>query len=264
VDASRLVAAVLSKINDHTVITPYGHGQLVSLPLHYFDGDRVKLFVEPFQDGVRVTDRGVTLMRLNMADLTLTSPRVIDAWNRSVANLDLFDFGNDLGQISAWGSEEDIGDLIIKVAEASMRIDQLRWLTIDRRPTRFPERVISKLISSVGHPEEVLPQALLPQRSGRNRKVTAAVGLVADTRMYVQAVGGGANRDAQEKSVEHCFYLFQLAEQVPRDRRLAIAAGRREDWPSQVIDELNVVSDIAFFEETSELSSILRRRLAVT
>lgn len=259
-DKSRLTAAVLSQINDSLAVTPYGHGHLVSVPLHYFDGDQVKLFVEPFQQGIRVTDRGATLMRLHMADLSLATPRVREAWQRSLVALDLYNPVSD-DQIAAFGPEDEVGQLILKVAEATMRIDQLRWLATERRPVKFPDRVVTRLTETLGRPEEVMPQALLPQRSGRTRRVTAAVGLEPETTIYVQAVGGGGNRDAQEKSVEHCFYLFQLADQIPRQRRLAIAAGTYKDWDSYVIDELRTVSDVAFFDESHSVDNLLLARI---
>lgn len=258
-NASKITAAVLSEINDGTVVTEYGHGYLVSLPLCYFDGDRVKLFIDSFENGFRVTDRGVTLMRLHMADLNMATPRVVEAYQRSLAGLDLFS-PREKEEIASWAPENELGSVIMRVAEASLRIDQLRWLSIERRSTRFPERVISQLVKAVGRPEEVLPQAPLPQLSGRTRKVTAAVGISLEKRIYVQAVGGGNQKDAQEKSVEHCFYLFQLADGIPRQRRMAIVAGRMQDWSQQTIDELRVVSDVAFFDDQPEMNKILQQR----
>ena len=221
VDGPKLVAAVLSQLNDGLVVTSYGHGYLVSVPLHYSDGDRVKLFVEPFQQGIRVTDRGATQMRLHMANLSQSTPRVREAWQRSLAGSDLHNPVSD-DQIAAFGAEEEVGQLILKVAEATMRIDQLRWLATERRPAKFPERVVKRLVKAVGRAEEVLPQAPLPQRSGRTRRVTAAVGIEPEKIIYVQAVGGGS-KEKQEKSVEHCFYLLikypaNAASPLPRVR----------------------------------------------
>jgi len=102
------------------------HGYLVSLPLFFFDDDRVKLFVEPFERGVKVSDRGLTAMRLVMSDVKVDSDRIHKAIARS-ASSPRSQFEAHEGEIAAFG-DEDLADLIFGVGSAAIRVDQLRWM----------------------------------------------------------------------------------------------------------------------------------------
>lgn len=255
-DPAKLSSSVLSLVNDQMDVKPYGHGHLVTLPLAFYDNDLITLFAEPFEGGVRVTDQGTTAMRLHMADVDLENPRVSDAWNRSVAALGARSVASEEGVVGAWGTPEDVGRLVLTVAEAVLRVDQLRWLATDRRPVQFRDRVVSRLASIADAPEQVTPNAGLPQTSGRTRQVTAAVGPDAERRVYVQALGD-SNR---EYAAEHCFYVFSHTD-VPRDRVLAVAAGKKDAWSAAVLAELDKVTEIAFFDQRDDVRSKLRGRL---
>lgn len=244
-DSRSITSALLSFTNDGLVVRPYAHGHLVTLPLCYYDEDRVTLFVEDYQQGFRVTDRGLTAVRLQAADLNLRGERVIHAWERSTAAAQLFNPAAEELEIAGWGTEDELPSLVFRVAEASLRIDQLRWLARERPPRRFSERVLDRLSHAASSPEEVIPQAPLLLRSGRLRQVTAAVGPDEKHRVYVQAIAG-QNNETQERAVEHCFYLFELARDVPKERRLAFATGTEDDWKAHWVTELGGVCDLAF------------------
>ncbi|MGW4520111.1 hypothetical protein [Amycolatopsis sp. NPDC004378] len=256
-DESKIKSSVLSQVNDVIDVREYGHGHLLTLPLAFYDDDLITLFVEPFEAGVRVTDQGTTAMRLHMADLDLDNPRVVEAWSRSVASLGHQSLTVEDGTVGGWGDTSQVGRLVLAVAEAVLRVDQLRWMVQDRRPVRFRDRVVRTISSIASAPEQVTPNAALPQRSGRTRQVTAAVGPDMDNRVYVQAMGK-SNRD---QAAEHCYYVFKHTD-VPRNRVLAVAAGRREAWPDVVLGELSEVTDVAFFDEQGDVQAKLSERLA--
>ncbi|WET81108.1 DUF1828 domain-containing protein [Amycolatopsis sp. QT-25] len=256
-DGSKIKASLLSQVNDVIDVREYGHGHLLTLPLAFYDNDLITLFVEPYEGGVRVSDQGTTAMRLHMADLDLDAPRVAEAWTRSVANLGSQSMATDEGVVGGWGEGSQVGRLVLNVAEAVLRVDQLRWLASDRRPVRFRDRVVRTISAIASTPEQVTPNAPLPQSSGRTRQVTAAVGPDVDNRVYVQAMGA-SNRD---QAAEHCYYVFKHT-QVPRERVLAVAAGRRDSWSSSVLQELSEVTDVAFYDEQGDVQSKLSSRLA--
>lgn len=254
-EPSRITPAVLSLVNDQTHVQPYGHGHLVTLPLAFYDDDLITLFVEAANGGVRVSDQGTTAMRLHMAGVDPETPRVAEAWRKSVASLGPDVLTEDDTVVGTWGSVLDLGRLLFAVAEAALRVDQLRWLATDRRPVPFRDRVVKQL-TTIARLEEVTPNAAIRQRSGRTRQVTAAVGPDADRRIYVQALSS-SNRVEQ---AEHCYYVFSHAD-VPRERVLAVAAGSRNSWPPALLSELGETTDIAFFDQRDDVINKLRRRL---
>ena len=256
-DRKKITTALLSNINDELAVTEYGHGHLVTMPLSFYDEDRITLFVEPYEHGVRVTDHGTTAMRLQMADVNIDSPRVVEAWRRSTAPLGGHSLAAEEGVVAAWGSEDEVGRLLLAVAESVLRVDQLRWLWAEGQRIPFKEKVVNKIIEVTGEAEEVTPNAPLAQTSGRSRQVTAAIGSNPDTRIYVQAVGSSSG----ERAEEHCYYIFDHSE-LPRERILAVVAGRLEQWADVLVEELTKVTDVAFFDESNQVGTALLSRLS--
>ena len=261
--ATSITSQLLSGLNDGLAVTPYGHGHLVSLPLFFYDNDRVKLFVEQLEGGVRVTDRGTTAMRLTMAEVNLTSKRAEDALRQSVAG-DLFGVAVGGGEIAGFSGKEDMADLIYAVASAALRVDQLRWLAVERRPVAFRDRVVDELVHVVGAKDRVTPHAPIALRSGRTKQVTASVlprQASPDTDpLYVQALSG-QDSDSQENAVARCFHLFSLAS-TSQDHLVAVASGTRDTWPPSLIEEVSQVASVAFFDEEGSVAATVERKLA--
>lgn len=266
-DEQRIASAVLSSLNDDLAVTPYAHGYLVSLPLFFFDDDRVKLFVEPFERGVRVSDRGLTAMRLVMSDVNVDSDRIGKAIARSSSSA-LCQFDAHEGEIVAFGGEKDLADLIFGVGSAAIRLDQLRWMARERRPGTFREQVVDRLIEAVGGRENfITPNDTVRLRSGRTKQVTASVhkdkGGLFDVEhvVYVQALSG-ASREAREAAVDRCYHLFHLAE-VNQEKLVAVASGSESDWPQPLIAEMSEVSTVAFFDDPGRLSKLISDKVLV-
>lgn len=258
-DERRIAGAILSGLNDDLTVVSYAHGYLVSLPFFFFDDDRVKLFVEPFDRGVRVSDRGLTVMRLVMSDVKVDSDRIHKAIVRSTSS-SRPQFEAREGEIAAFGDEDDVADLIFGVGSAAIRVDQLRWMTQERRPSNFRERVVDRLVEVVGGRKNlVTPNDTIRLRSGRMKHVTASVhkgerGLFEQV-VYFQALSG-TNRETREAAVGRCYHMFHLAE-ADKERCVVIASGSKSDWPPPLIAEMSEVSTVAFFDDRERLSKLV-------
>ena len=260
-DAQKLTSLVVREMNDEITVRHYGHGFLMTLPLTYWDDDRVTLFVEPFESGYRVSDRGSTAVRLHMTGMNVEAPKVVESWRRSVAALNLFNPGDEDLELAHFTDADQLGESILKIAEASLRIDQLRWLHSAQIPVRFPDKVVRRLVKAAGERAAVRPNAPMKLRHGRIRQVTAAVGTDERRQIYVQAVGG-SNRETRERAVEHCTHLFDYAEGLDFDRRLAIVSGTRDEWNDYYIETIAESAEVAFYGEPDQLDEVLKRRLA--
>lgn len=235
------IGAILSAINDHTTVQPYGDGLLVDLPVTYGDRDAVRILVEPMGSGYRVTDRGAASALLSIAGVNVVVGRPAEAFAAAMRANNLNGVNAVEGELATFGEAKDLGQLVLDVAQASMRVEQLRWLAVRQPLTRFPEKVAKRVRNWVEDSREVQREAPVPLRSGRSRPVTLRVSH-ADRAAYIQAVSA---RD-REQAAEHCYYIFDLS-RVPKDNRIAALDGQREDWPKAIIEELASVSDVEFF-----------------
>jgi hypothetical protein len=251
-----VIAAVLGAVNDHTQVHPYGDGVLVDLPLTYGDGDGVRVLVEPMGTGVRVSDRAAATVLLSMADVEITSGRPAEAFADILRSAGLNSVYAEEGEITTFGAAEDLGDLILRVAQAAVRVDQLRWLAQPRHNVRFDSRVAYRLQAWAGSKRKAQRGAAITLKSGRTRAVTASVTNGTDT-VWVQALG----ESDKDRSFDHCYSIFGLAPNIPHDRKIATLAGSQRAWPSQMVSELSDVADVQFFEEATRLERALDQRV---
>jgi hypothetical protein len=247
VDPTMTVGAILRTINDQTIVRPYGDGLLVDLPLTYGDGDAVRVLVEPMGSGFRVSDRAVAATQLSMAGVNVAAGRPAEAFAETVRNAGLSGLNTAPGELATFGTAQDLGRLVLDVAQASMRVEQLRWLAVRHSLTRFPDRVVDRVKSWAQDSRQVQREALVSLRSGRKRQVTLRVSSRSRS-AYIQAV---SSRD-RDQAAEHCYYIFDLSE-VPKENRIAALDGGREDWPSEIISELASVGDVEFFADPLSL-----------
>lgn len=260
IDSSAVKSAWLSQMNDHLDVVEYGHGLLVYAPLQYSDDDAVTIFVEEYQGGILVSDQGSTAARLRMSGVNVEADRVADAWHRSTVGAALFSPGAAEDVIAAWGERDDLGATLHAVAQASIRVDQLRWLASSQRPARFADRVSDRVAHVVRRLKgvQVRPNARVGLSSGRARQVTALVS-AGNEEVLVQAVGGGSN-NAREDALERCFHLFSFSA-APKDHRVVAAIGTREGWDPAMVSELSQVARVSFFDDPDDLDDAILRPL---
>jgi hypothetical protein len=238
-EARTAIAAVLRAVNDHTAVRPYGDGLLVDLPLNYGDGDAVRVLVEPMGDGYRVSDRAAAHMLLSMAGVNPNEGKAADAIAEVRRSTQLNGVDAAPGELATFGTTDDLGTLILDVAQASLRVDQLRWLAVTRPSARFVE---------------VHRGAEIPLKSGRKRPVTLTVAS-GNKVAYLQAL----SRRDPDQATEHCYYLFSLAEEVPAPFKIAALDGRAGEWPSQLVEELKLVGSVEYFDDPTSLEHRLDR-----
>ena len=245
---------LLRHVIDHTLVHDYGDGILVDLPITYSDGDAVRLLVEPINTGLRVTDRGYAIGELLANGVNPDIGRAARAIEAARMAADLNGVANpDKSELSTFGEEPNLGEMLLSVAGAALRVEQLRWLATDQPEIRFNERVLQRLRPSK---QWTTVSAELGLRDGRARRVTAAV---QGTRgkAFVQAL----SLSRVDSAVEHCFFLFAQAE-VESNRLVAALEGTREQWPGADARALAGVGRVAFFEEPGDLESQLQQVVA--
>jgi hypothetical protein len=198
-------------------------------------------------DGYRVTDRATAVTLLAMAGVNVMKGRPAEAFAEAIQKASLNSINAAEGELTTFGDAIDLGRIILDVAQASIRVDQLRWLAVRQPPTTFPERVTERIRNWVVGERQVQQKVSVPLRSGRSRPVTLRVSN-SEKSAYIQAVGS----QNQEHAVEHCYYIFDLSE-VPKDNRIAALDGHRKDWPDAIIKELMSVGNVTFFEDPLSL-----------
>lgn len=246
-EANAVIGAVLRAINDSTVVLPYGDGLLVDLPLSYGDGDGVRVLVEPMGTGFRASDRGAAATLLTMAGVNLTSGRAAEAFAETLRAAGLNGFDSVAGEVATFGAADDLGKLVLMVAQASLRMDQLRWLAPRQPGTRFVDRVSDRVTVWAGRTRKVQREAPIPLASGRSRPVTVRVANDGKA-AYVQAL----SLREPDQAAEHCYHLFGLST-IAKDNRVAALAGSERDWPAAIVAELRTVGDVEFFDDPVSL-----------
>lgn len=252
-DGATPISAILHAVNDRTTVHPYGDGLLVDLPLTYGDGDAVRILVEPMGKGFRVSDRATAVTLLSMAGVNINASRPAEAFAEAMRLSGLSGIDAAPGELATFGTPKNLGRLILDVAQASMRVDQLRWLAVRHPPVKFPDRVVNRVKNWVSDSRKVQREAPVRLRSGRERSVTVKVSN-NDQYAFIQAV---SSRD-REQAAEHCYVIFDLSE-APKDRRIAALDGSPEDWPSPIVSELQSVGDVEFFGDPLSLERRLDR-----
>jgi hypothetical protein len=241
---TRLQTAILGAINDALSVRPYGGAQLVFTPLKYSDGDTITILVEPFGNGLRVSDRGEAVDRLETWGVHADQGRAAEAIVAARSSVRLNPFASEPEELSTICDDSDLGLGILTVAQTALRVEQLRWLAKDRPALKFDDRLANRLssVSSARH-WRMTRRAKLPLASGRTRQVTAAVEGQHGT-AYVQAVSD-VDKD---RSVANCYYIFDRST-ASRSQRVAALAGAPKEWPDGLRDDLAEVGTVTFFAD---------------
>lgn len=250
----QLETAVLGAVNDHLSVRPYRGGHLVSTPLTYSDGDTITVFVETFAGAFRVSDRAEATDRLDSWGVHSEQGRAAEAIVAARRAASLNPFASEQEELSTICDVAELGATILAVAQAALRVEQLRWLAKDRPSLKFDDRLANRLVSvSSARHWRMTRRAKLPLAHGRTRMVTAAVEGLNGT-AYVQAVSDAD----KERSVANCYYLFDRST-APKSQRVAALAGAPDGWPTGLQEDLSDVGTVTFFADPLTLERELER-----
>ncbi len=254
--AQSLHAALVGACNDNTSVEAYGQGHLVRLPLTYSDGDSIVLYVEDYEAGSTLSDRGEVSMRLDIAGVSFESPTAVDAWRRALG--DTFTVDPEVGVVQAWVPRTEVGAAMWTVTQSVLRAEQMHLLAPAPRRERFDTQVVRRLRTFSSEREEVVEKFRLRLMSGRQRQVTAMIRVDGKERLVLQAMSG-QNKQTRETAVEHAFFLFEQAAGLPREQRLAVAGGSPDAWEAPLLEDLRRAVDVEFFDDASFDGALSRR-----
>lgn len=247
-EPQKLKAALMNHWNDHLQVLPYGHGLMVFMPWTYSDDDAVTLFVEEENGAARITDHGSTYSRaMSSGSLSLESERTREAWRKAIGRLGNYDLLGDEDEISIVCGLDELGLRLSEISSACLRAEQVRLLEKGQNAPKFSARVtrqVQRAAESIGG-AHVVPRAKVRLSSGRDRRITSLVTKEHHPQIWIQAVGGN-NNQAREIQLEHCYHIFDLAEQ-DESVRVAVALGTRKQWGDAMAQELDGVSSDVIF-----------------
>lgn len=255
--ATNIKTSVLSEINDHLVTVEYGDGWLIQTPLSYSDGDTVSVFVEPLNGLFRISDRAEAVDRLIEAHVDPDGGKAADGVHAARA---LFSpVASDRYEVATCVEQGKLGESIFDVAAAALRIEQLRWLARDLPVVTYEDKLIDRVgavARSHAWPFTRGPKVTL--RRGRKKRITATVeGPRGET--WIQAVAGNDRNAAAER----CYYTFDRG-QVPSDRRIAALAGTAATWDRALLDDLEEVGRVAFFDVPHSLEDVVEAAAGIS
>lgn len=263
-DINRLRSMCLNYVNDQMEVRSFGDGFMVWLPTRYADDDAVSLSVVPSAGGWMISDDGTTYSRLLDAGVPLTTGMGSEAWAR-LARPGTGWVPNDTpedGCIKAVGEEKELASLLWLVGNCAVRAEALEFTGRRTHPRPFASKVtdrLNRIISSTPGDYIVRPGGKVRLNSGRERRMTATLERDNNIALALQAVGG-RSREARVDSHDACYAAFGPS-RLPRERRLAIAIGNRAMWEPGLIEELEEVTPVAFFDSQSDVDRAVKHAL---
>ncbi|MBA3774796.1 MAG: DUF1828 domain-containing protein [Ramlibacter sp.] len=159
------------------------------------DGERIGLYVEKQRNGYRVTDNCEALMHASSMGVSLSENKV-NAVRRATG------FGvsiSDGGEITAFVSEDDLGQGLASVLNASLAVSHLEGQWSPRaRASSFANRVAGVLENSLG--EKLLRNVTVTGASGHQLEFLLAVQSRAGL-TYVQPIAATEDNTVDWKNV---------------------------------------------------------------
>ena len=193
---------------------------LVTTADTYADGDRPELLVVQRGDTLVATDFGTVLGRLMDVGVNPEGEGFLNALTQTVKGFQV-DYVNGELRVALG---EDGGDALLRLTNAMLQVDGLRWLASEPRGERFGTRLVSWLRELPGASIEAQPRVV--GRSGKAYRLTAAAAIVEP--IYIQAVTPGTTK-ADSRSVDHTFRVFADVDGQLRDSQKLVVLG---DIPS--------------------------------
>lgn len=259
-DAMKVKTSLLSVLNDSIEATSTPGGILLTTPFCYSDGDRIELLVSADGAEVRVSDGGSTDIVLELAGVNVERELARDVMRDSVAHL--FPFGVDDSSIETVTTTGGLGQAVVDVIEAVIRIEGVKFLPEKQSRARLSKRVtdhLKRAVAQSGANAQVARNYRLATSGGRQRSVTAAVTMDDRAPLVMQAVNTA--RDAAEQSIAGCYYAFDAAATGAYSERVAVLGGSRETVDQGILNDLQSVSERVVFEHDEEFEQIVAKFL---
>lgn len=259
-DSMKLRTALAAAIFDRIEVETTPAGLLVSTPFSYSDGDRIELVVVD-QDGlIDVTDGGYTGMRLSLAGVDVESSAVAEFARASTKHL--FSLGSPATELAQACSADDVGEAMIAVTEAAIRVDGARFIVPRKRPRKFSTRVTSHLkeiVAAQNSEALVSPNYRLHTQGGRTRTVTAAISVDGRQPVAVQAVN--TTGESAEQQVANCYYAFDAVVEGELSEKIAVLRGTEDTVDAGVVRDLRAVATEVVYSDSREFDQAILRFL---
>ena len=248
VDARTMTSKYLGALNDGLEAMETPDGLVIWVPAYYSDNDGVVLSVRASAGGWVITDDGSTMSHLRTAGAATDSPSFLAAWDRIARPAGAFvpgDPGTEDGEITAWATDENIGDVLNLVALAAVRAEGLAFIREHEGGERFTTKIlrqITDLMSSSAVAARGLVRGnTVGPRSGRRKRVTTSIESEGRTLAVFQTLSG-RDESSRERSFEHAFTLLSQAQIGPESRYAVL--DRPEEWEPVVLHEMREASTL--------------------
>lgn len=256
--SDELTKSLIRYLRENTTSQPYSDGHIVDLPFSYLDGDSIRLYVEEHESGYRVTDRGDAIINLNEIGLNEKSA-ALSAHISALRQMSGSDhIGSEDYELSKVCETTDLGNALLEIGLAALRVDQLRMQAKTAHAERFITKVEHKLRDAFAHDSAVRLHASMPQTgtTNRERRVTASVTRGEKT-AYIQ----GVSARNKVTTVSKAYRAFGQSA-VPRNLRFSALEHSKNDWPDEDLHDLQEVSVVAFLSTKDELIERIDHALA--
>lgn len=245
-------SAIVAEIYDRVTTTEYGDGLLIMTPFTYSDGDTVTVYVAPFGDGVRVTDREEAIDRLEDAGVDLErSPRARAERLRIIREARLIGVGATEFEISHATDVAGAARAVFDVAAAAEKIEHLRHLARDT-PAVLYRDVVANSTRAIAqrHHWKLRRSSEVKLSTGSHKKLTAIVQTTGQD-AYVQAL-------STSEAIASTFLTFSYLD-APKTAQLAVVDERTRAWTKADIEPIADVSTVVKYHSESDLAVALER-----
>jgi hypothetical protein len=247
-----VIDAIVKGYRDALEAVPYGDGHLISLPTTFASGNLVTVHVAIEGGVVTVTDRGLAAEELADVGLDFSSGRLARSFAAVRDSTGLAPmFGAEEWELTASADAADIAVAIQAVADAAIRAEGLRALSVSRRSVTFADRAIRQLSTRT----PVVPRAKMPGKYGAERLVTLSYKGRDSQNYYVQALAG-RDSETRSRSYDHASGLFLGATPSVTHRVALLQKGEWESW------QVNNLTEVCKVVEETEADKFIAETAA--
>lgn len=245
-DCREAVAAILADAERTVGCQPSGRSGawLVTTTGHYSDDDLVQVVIEQAGESVRVSDGGLSVMRLELNGApwsgTARRERMV-----TIAR----SFGVDLDEQYVLGdtvAPDGVAVAVRRVVSAAIQIDALIHDDPVQRSRNFSDQVSDWLRQRTTR--DLIPDAPVP---GTTYTATFKVATVLP--VFIQAVGGSTPADRRRQAVT-AGWEYEASDLRP-EQAVVLLKGGRAEFPTADIQRLTEFATLATWDDRVALSA---------